>query len=180
MVKPNYNSVVATFSHNIIHNQPIDIHDPNIIINLLYIDDAVDLIEELFEKHKKGFHNIEINNTYDISVGELAKTLQEFKKLRNTKEMFNLRDYFKKALYSTFISFYSENDFFYRTEIHKDKRGIFSEFLKSPFFGQTSYFTVNPGKIRGNHYHHIKTEKFLVLSGKLDFTFKSIISDTFL
>ena len=176
--KPNYNSVVATFSHNIINDLPINIHDPDSIISLLYIDDAVSLIEkELFQEHKTGFHNIEIKNTHEISVGDLAKILKNFRKIRTSKKMFNLNDYFHKALYSTFISFYSKNDFFYKSEINEDERGVFAEFLKSPFFGQMSHFTVNPGKIRGNHYHHTKTEKFLVLRGELEFTFKSIISD---
>ena len=176
--KPNYNSVVATFSHNIINGIPIDIHDQNAVISLLYIDDAINIIEkELSQNFKRGFHNVKIKKIHNISVGSLAKMLQEFKELRTSKKIFDLSDHFKKALYSTFISFYKENDFFYGYETHEDERGIFSEFLKSSSFGQISYFTVNPGKIRGNHYHHTKTEKFLVLSGKLDFKFKSIISN---
>ena len=176
--KPNYNSVVATFSYNIINDIPINIHDQNAVISLLYIDDAINIIEnELFQNYKRGFHDVKVKKIHNISVGALAKTLQEFKELRSSKNIFDLSDHFKKVLYSTFISFYKENDFFYSFETHEDERGIFSEFLKSSSFGQISYFTINPGKIRGNHYHDTKTEKFLVLSGELEFKFKSIISN---
>ena len=175
--RPDYNSVVATFSHNIINDLPINIHDPNTKINLLYIDDAINIIErEIYKDHKRGFHNVEIKNIHNISVGELAKVLQEFKELRTTKKIFDLSNNFKKHFTRLLLVSIKKMIFFMILTLMKT-RGVFSEFLKSSSFGQISYFTVNPGKVRGNHFHHTKTEKFVVLSGKLDFNFKSIISD---
>ena len=177
--KPNYNSAVATFCHNISRNKKIRLSKFNEYLELLYIDDVINLfLLDLKVKIKKKFEIInKYNNIYNISLYDLAKRIKFFKE--NRKNLLNnlqLANGFNRVLYSTYLSYVPEEDFKYLVEPIKDKRGSFLEFLKSKKNGQISILTVKPKQTRGNHYHMTKVEKFFVLAGESKFLFKNLIS----
>lgn len=172
--KPNYNSVVATFCHNIARDIPINIDDANSIIELIYIDDVIknfiNLMDSLAEKIiSNNFKKIE--PSYKITVGELAKQIYLFKKISTSKMLPKVGSGLTRALYSTYISYLPTKNFSYPISQNKDSRGSFTEILKTPYCGQFSYLTAHPGVTRGEHYHNSKTEKFLVVKGKACFKF---------
>ncbi|WP_314296014.1 NAD-dependent epimerase/dehydratase family protein [Acinetobacter schindleri] len=177
--RPNYNSAVATFCHNVVHDLPIQIHDANAVIRLVYVDDVM----ESFWNIIQGEVNVEsifaIQPEYQITVGELANTLQGFKHSRETLITDRVGTGLTRALYSTYLSFFTPEQFVYSVPKYGDQRGVFVEMLKTPDAGQFSYFTAHPGITRGGHYHHSKTEKFLVIKGKALFKFKHVITEEF-
>ena len=161
---PNYNSVVATFCYNIANNLTIKINDEQKIIRLVYIDDVINSIFEVILNNKEGtnFHNID--NEYEITLGKLANKIEAFKYSRQSLIIDKVGTGLTRALYSTYLSYLSVDDFSYSVDSHKDDRGNFVEMLKTKDSGQISYFTAHPGITRGGHYHHTKSEKFLVLN----------------
>jgi len=174
--RPEYNSVVATFCHNIIHGLPIRIDDPDTPLSLVYIDDVTsDFIDKLLTlpSPTPGFEKV--GPQYEIKVGELAKILYEFKERRESSYVEDVGTGFMRALYSTFLSYYREEKFSYRIPFAVDDRGVFAEFLKTKNAGQVSFFTCRPGKTRGSHYHHTKTEKFIVIQGSAIFRFRNLL-----
>jgi UDP-2-acetamido-2,6-beta-L-arabino-hexul-4-ose reductase len=171
--RPNYNSVVATFCYNLNHGLPLSINDPNAELNLLYIDDLADqLVELLGSGSASGLHSI--RDVYQTSVGELAATLRAFSSGRAALEVPNASSGMSRALYATFISYLPTRSFAYSLTPATDKRGLFSEVFRTEACGQFSFFTAHPGVTRGNHYHHTKTEKFLVVQGKARFIFRNV------
>lgn len=171
--KPNYNSAVATFCHNIAQDLPIQINDPNAVIRLVYVDDVVsDFLKVLSQPPMGGYRQVE--PLYSITVGELARQLREFKDSRESLTIDSVGIGLTRALYSTFISYFTPDQFAYPLRKHQDPRGVFVEMLKTRDSGQFSYFTAHPGVTRGGHYHHTKTEKFLVISGQARFRFLNI------
>lgn len=177
--RPNYNSVVATFCHNIINDLPIQINSEDAIINLVYIDDVINsFIDLIMHKTSTDLSNTPVvDPIYQITVGDLARQISKFKESRPTLVIDEVGTGLVRALYSTYISYYKPKDFSYMVESHKDPRGIFVEMLKTTNSGQFSYFTAHPGITRGGHYHHSKNEKFLVLRGKARFCFRQIITN---
>ncbi len=175
-IRPNYNSVVGTFCYNIVRDLPIQIHDNNAIIQLIYIDDVVKDIIAHIKSSWTGSIFGEITPQYSITVGELAGQLYEFKSSRNTLTIPRVGEGLIRALYSTYISYLPVSDFSYPVPKYGDERGDFVEMLKSPDCGQFSYFTALPGVTRGSHYHHTKTEKFLVITGKARFGFRHMLT----
>lgn len=174
--KPNYNSVVATFCNNIANNLPIEIHDSNHKLELMYIDDIIaEFLSVIFkQRFKSGIENIP---TYKISVGNLANRLKTFHKNRKNLIVESVGLGFSRALYSTYLSYLKPEFFSYPIQSFKDDRGIFAEILKTENSGQVSFFSSNPGQTRGEHYHHTKNEKFLVVSGDAKFNFRHIITN---
>ncbi len=176
--KPNYNSVVATFCHNIANNLPIKIDDNNKKVNLVYIDDVIDsILLDIDSAKEKFIFNKKIDNEYEISIGDLANQIYAFKESRKSLITENVGTGLIRALYSTYISYLNMKDFSYEIESHEDSRGSFVEMLKTRDSGQFSYFTAFPGITRGGHYHHTKTEKFLVIKGKAKFSFRNILTN---
>tara|TARA_Y100001968_G_scaffold200492_1_gene184035 strand:+ start:1246 stop:2382 length:1137 start_codon:yes stop_codon:yes gene_type:complete len=174
--RPNYNSVVATFCYKIARNQEIKIHDPHAEIDLLYIDDLIKDFENLIKK-KEHNNCISIRNnpkTTTISVGKLAKKIYSFHKDRKSLKVDRVGNGFTRALYATYLSYLPQDSFKYSITMHKDPRGAFAEIIKTIDSGQISFFTAFPGVTRGIHYHHTKSEKFIVISGKARFNFKDI------
>ena len=172
--KPNYNSVVATFCYNITREIPIRIDDENKTLELVYIDDVIKRFVELIDISNKKTEKEDFEKifpTYHITAGELAKQLNVFKKINSNLVMENVGTGLTRALYSTFISYLPKKKFSYTLPVNKDYRGSFVEILKTPNYGQFSFFTAKPGITRGSHYHHTKTEKFLVVKGKARFKF---------
>lgn len=175
--KPNYNSVVATFCYNIARGLPIQVNDPNYNLQILYIDDLIrDFLANL-EIKKSAITNGQISKVYNITLGSLAKQIKLFKDCRHNLIIENVGDGLTRALYSTYLSYLPKEDFSYEVPKYEDDRGTFVEMLKTKDSGQFSFFTIQPGHTRGSHYHHSKTEKFLILKGVAKLKFKHLISD---
>jgi UDP-2-acetamido-2,6-beta-L-arabino-hexul-4-ose reductase len=173
--KPNYNSVVSTFCYNICNNIPIQINDASSELNLVYIDDVV----EEFVSLTQGRINkpqLSVRPKYTITVGELANQIKLFNESRVSLISEKVGEGFIRKLYSTYVSYFSPKQFSYSIPSFDDERGEFAEVLKTKDSGQFSFFSVEPGMTRGGHYHHSKTEKFLVVRGDAKFGFKNIIS----
>jgi UDP-2-acetamido-2,6-beta-L-arabino-hexul-4-ose reductase len=176
--KPNYNSAVATFCHSIANGFEYSIHDRKAKINLIYIDDVVKILIDAAHKILKKETLPEIEEyIYQTTVGEIADTIENFSQYPKTLEVGNVGTGLNRALYSTYISYLPTNRFSCPLRKFSDSRGDFVEMLKTPNAGQFSYFTALPGITRGGHYHHTKSEKFLVISGKAEFKFRNILTD---
>ena len=173
--KPNYNSVVATFCYNIARGLPIKVNDPEASVTLVYVDDLVGHFVQLMDGadasvDERGFATFAPQ--YTTTVGELARQFQGFKNSRETLMTERVGTGLMRALYATYVSYLPVESFAYTVPQHADPRGVFVEMLKTPDCGQFSYFTAHPGTTRGGHYHHSKTEKFLVIKGQARFKFR--------
>lgn len=175
--RPHYNSAVATFCHNIARGLPIQINDPAAMVDLVYVDDVMDEFIHLMKAPPPESGYREVNPRYRASVGELASTLQGFEASRSSLVSPPVGTGLTRALYATYISHFPTDHFSYPLTKHEDPRGVFVEMLKTRDSGQFSYFTAHPGVTRGGHYHHSKTEKFLVLKGQALFRFRHIVTD---
>jgi len=175
--KPNYNSVVATFCHNIAHDLPIQINDPSTLLRLVYIDDVVSEFLCALDSSVDGVRLGEVVPKYTITLGELAAQIEAFKNCRNTLVSERVGAGLARALYSTYVSFLPPSRFVYDLPRYGDERGVFVEMLKTHDSGQFSYFTAYPGVTRGAHYHHSKTEKFLVIKGSARFGFRHVVTN---
>lgn len=175
--KPDYNSAVATFCHNIARDLPITVNDPTAALRLVYIDDVVAALLAVIDgavpaTGAEGFAIV--SPEYHSTVGEVAALLHSFHDSRNTLITEAVGRGLTRALYSTYVSYLPCNRFAYKVPMHGDPRGVFVEMLKTHDSGQFSYFTAHPGITRGGHYHHSKTEKFLVIKGKARFRFRQM------
>jgi len=179
--KPNYNSVVSTFCHNISNDLPVHIDDPSYIITLAYIDDVVEeLIRSTKGKENRKGDFCEIPIIYKVALGEIALLIYSFKDGRNTLIIPKVSDEFTKKLYSTYLSYLQEDMFCYDLKMNIDNRGSFTEFIKTEDSGQISVNIAKPGIIKGNHWHHTKHEKFLVVSGSGVIRLRNIYCDKIL
>ncbi|MCP2227998.1 MULTISPECIES: NAD-dependent epimerase/dehydratase family protein [Pseudomonas] len=177
--RPNYNSAVATFCHNTVRGLPVQINDPQANINLVYIDDVVRCFIDAMDGRLSAERFAIVEPQYTISVGALASQLEAFRDSRNTLITEPVGTGLVRALYSTYVSYLTPDRFTYEVPKYGDPRGVFVEMLKTADSGQFSYFTAHPGVTRGGHYHHSKTEKFLVIRGKACFRFRHIVSGEF-
>lgn len=192
--RPNYNSVVATFCHNVANGLPIQVRDPAYSLPLVYIDDVVACILGAMEKGEavRDEQSIcRIHPVHTVTLGQLAETIQGFAKARGGKAAAalgtdglptlavpDLADgSFEKKLYSTYLSYLPTDQFAYDLNMHCDNRGSFTEFLRTPERGQVSVNISKPGIVKGNHWHHTKNEKFLVVKGEGVIRFRQIFSD---
>jgi UDP-2-acetamido-2,6-beta-L-arabino-hexul-4-ose reductase len=175
--RPNYNSVVATFCHNIANNLPIAISDPDISIRLVYIDDVVTSIINQLELNGEVSIQPTVQPEFSITLGELAVQIQAFKNCRENLISERVGTGLTRALYATYVSYLPTAQFSYEIPCHGDERGVFVEMLKTMDSGQFSFFTAHPGVTRGQHYHNSKTEKFLVIRGKARFNFRHLLTD---
>ena len=173
--KPNYNSVIATFCHNISRGLPIRIDDPSALITPVFIDDVIDEFFFSIKNRTNGVRIGRVEPEYSISVGELANILYDF-----SSPVKSFIDHTAsgliRALYSTYISYVPVEKFTYELPIDEDSTGCFVEILRSKHSGQVSFFTLRPGVTRDNHYHHTKTEKFLVVSGRARLRFRHLVT----
>lgn len=173
--RPNYNSVVATFCHNIARGMPIVINDPDAELDLVYIDDVIAAFVGLMEGSSEvvtvaGF--CKVPTQYASTVGEMARQIQAFKDSRESLITERVGRGLTRALYATYLSYLPTEQFAYEVPRYEDPRGVFVEMLKTPESGQVSFFVAHPGVTRGGHYHHSKTEKFLVIAGQARFKFR--------
>jgi len=175
--KPNYNSVVATFCHNISHNLPVQVNDPSFELSLVYIDDVIEEFVGVIKGERGGIKVPLVQPEYKIKLGDLADQINSFRESRDSLITEKVGSGLIRKLHSSYLSYLSPEQFSYSVYSHTDERGTFAEILKTKDSGQFSFFTAGPGVTRGGHYHHSKTEKFLVVQGEARFSFRNIISD---
>lgn len=176
--RPNYNSAVATFCHNIARDLPITVNDSSVVMNLVYIDDVVEeLINALQGKENCIGDFCAVPVVHTITLGEIVDLLYSFKNSREERSVPNMADGFTGKLYSTYLSYLPEDKFSYPLKMNVDGRGSFTEFIKTPDRGQVSVNISRPGITKGNHWHHTKNEKFLVVSGTGVIRFRKVSSD---
>lgn len=177
---PNYNSVVATFCYNISRDLPIQVNDPQAALTLVYVDDVIERFVQLMDgaapmASPDGFATV--HPEYPTTVGELARLIRAFHDSRSSLVTERVGTGLVRALYATYVSYLPVEAFAYDVPQHADQRGVFVEMIKTPDCGQFSFFTAHPGVTRGGHYHHSKTEKFLVIKGKALFRFRHMQTD---
>ena len=176
--RPNYNSVVATFCYNIARNLEIQINDPEAKLTLAYIDDVVEeFIKAMEDAPTMEGDYCKVSLTYNTTVGEIAELIKSFKESRINLNIPDMGNEFTKKLYSTYLSYLPEDKFSYELKMNVDDRGSFTEFIRTPERGQVSVNISKPGITKGNHWHHTKNEKFLVVSGEALIRFRKIDSD---
>ena len=179
--RPDYNSVVATFCHNISRDMDIQINDPDTNLKLSYIDDVVnEFINAMNGLGSKDGRFYKVPISYNIKIKDLGYLIRSFKDSRNNLFLPDMGDEFTKKLYSTYLSYLPEDSFAYDLKMNVDNRGSFTEFLKTEERGQVSINISKAGIIKGNHWHHTKNEKFLVISGEGIIKFRKIDSDKIL
>lgn len=176
--KPDYNSVVATFCYRIARGKEIQIHNPNAKIELIYIDDVIHTwIQniEILEKRQEQYPKAE--GSFFLTVGELAKLIYLFSECQMKFSVPNLSNAAEKKLYSTYLSYQESEHFKYPLKMNQDSRGSFTEFIKTEYSGQVSVNVTKPGIVKGNHWHHTKVEKFLVVRGAALIKLRHIITN---
>ena len=175
--RPDYNSAVATFCHNIARGLPIRIDNPSAEVRLVYIDDVVAELLRFLADPGSGVGLRQAGPVYATTVGELARQIEAFKDVRTSLVTERVGTGLVRALYATYVSFLPPQAFSYGVPKYGDARGVFVEMLKTPDCGQFSFFTAHPGITRGGHYHHTKTEKFLVIKGVARYRFRHLVTD---
>jgi len=177
--KPNYNSVVATFCYNTSNNIDLTINDENAQLNLIYIDDVIEEFIDILNNNipsNKEDNYCYVNPIYNIKLGELATLIKTFKTSFTDILVPDTGDEFTKKLFSTYLSYVNLEDLVFSPKMNIDERGSFTELVKTSKSGQVSVSVSKPGVIRGNHYHHTKMEKFIVIKGSAKITFKHVIT----
>ena len=164
--KPNYNSVIATFCHNIANDLPIQINNSEHILNLVYIDDVVDELCRCVD----GLPNMDgefysVKTVYTKKLGEIAELINGFRNCTTNLSIPDQSDGFTKKLYSTYLSYLPQDNFKYSLKMNCDNRGSFTEFIRTADKGQVSINISKAGIVKGNHWHNTKHEIFLVVSG---------------
>ena len=176
--RPNYNSAIATFCNNIAHNMPIQVNDPNVVMNLVYIDDVVDeLIAALQGKEHRNGEFCEVPVVHTITLGKIVELLYSFKECRNTLDVPNVGDALTKKLFATYLSYLPKEEFSYPLKMNMDNRGSFTEIIRTTDKGQFAVNISKPGITKGQHWHHSKVEKFVVVHGHGLIQQRNILSD---
>lgn len=177
--KPNYNSVVATFCYNIANDLEVQVSDPEKVLTLAYIDDVVnDFVSLPDAPNKLNYETIQnVSRTFETSLGDLKSRIETLRDIRSNLIIPNLGDLLNKFLYATFISYLPKDNFGYELLKNSDDRGWLAEFVKSKSFGQIFISRTKPGITRGDHWHHTKIEKFFVVSGTAEITFRNKLND---
>jgi UDP-2-acetamido-2,6-beta-L-arabino-hexul-4-ose reductase len=174
--RPNYNSVVATFCHNIARGLPIQVNNPETRLSLVYIDDVVEelvaAMDGAAQKGDDGFCHM--TRTFSVTLQQLADTIYSFAESRMSLVVPNFEGDFERCLYATYTSYLPEDGFGYELDMKHDNRGWLAEFIKSRQFGQVFISRTKPGITRGNHWHNTKIEKFLVINGEANIKFRKI------
>ena len=176
--RPNYNSVIATFCYNVANGLPIQINKAAPAIDFVYIDDICNSLLKVINGDGKGSSDILYPEPhYKKTLHEIVGLLDSFKASRDNHMVPEILDPFAKKLYSTYLSYLPEYEFSYPLDMHKDFRGSFTEILKTEGYGQISVNVSKPGITKGNHYHHTKNEKYLVVHGECIIKFRKIGTD---
>lgn len=174
--RPFYNSAVATFCHQAANGLPLTVNDPAAPLSLVYVDDVCDHLLAFLDAPPPGLSRPVVNPTYETTVGEVADTILQMARARDALGVGATGMGLARALYSTLLSHLPNDRFSYPVLAYGDPRGRFVEAVKTPNAGQLSYFTQVPGVERGGHYHHSKSEKFLVVRGSARFRFRHLLT----
>lgn len=176
--RPNYNSAVATFCNNIANDLPIQVNDRSVTMNLVYIDDVVtELINAVVGGETRDGKFCKVPVVHTITLGEIVDLIYSFKASRDERSVPDMSDAFTKKLYSTYLSYLPKDKFSYPLKMNCDDRGSFTEIIRTEDRGQFSVNISKPGITKGNHWHHTKNEKFVVVSGKGVIRFRKPDSD---
>jgi UDP-2-acetamido-2,6-beta-L-arabino-hexul-4-ose reductase len=176
--KPNYNSVVATYCYNSTHGLPLEVRDPDFELRLVYIDDIIrSWITDIQRPADTGVTEAKVELEFVVSLGKLAATIQSFETNRKSLFIADMGNRLEKSLYSTWLTYLPAGDFSYDLELKTDNRGSLFELLKTKTSGQIFISTTLPGITRGNHFHHTKTEKFVVIQGNGRIQFRSALGE---
>lgn len=176
--RPNYNSAVATFCHNKANGLPITVNNPATELTLVYIDDLCDeLLAALNGREHRDGDFCRVAVEHKATLGHIVELLDNFVAERQQKSLIQTNDPFAKALYSTYLSYLPTNGFSYELKMNQDQRGSFTEIFRTSDRGQVSINVSKPGFVKGNHWHHTKIEKFMVVSGQGLFQFRKIGTD---
>lgn len=179
--RPNYNTVVATFCHNIARNLEIMVADPDRELELVYIDDVVAaFMRHIDEPGDPNRLRYTVARTFRVTLGDLADRIRQLHAIRETLTIPDLADDLMQCLHATYLSFLPEDEFAYPVTLHTDNRGWLFELIKSPHCGQLFVSKTMPGVTRGDHYHDTKLEKFCVIQGEAIIRFRHIHTDTVL
>ena len=176
--RPNYNSAIATFCYNVSHDLPIVVNDESTVLSLAYIDDVAEALCDLLDGKAttEGTYCV-VPVIHTAKLGDVANRIRSFKSIRQSNTIPDLSDPLTRKLYATYLSFLPVMEFAYPLDSHEDARGSFTEFLRSSYGGQVSVNISKPGVVRGNHWHHTKAEKFLVVSGSGVIKFRRVDMD---
>jgi UDP-2-acetamido-2,6-beta-L-arabino-hexul-4-ose reductase len=166
--------VTATFCHRIARDLPIEISDPEKVVELTYIDDVIAALMGELTSLAGTFHQAGPLVSHQITLGELAGLIRGFRESRTTCFVPDMSEPFVQQLYATYLSFLPTEAFAYPLNINTDARGALAEFVKGGSFGQIFVSRTKPGVTRGHHYHQTKVEKFLVVEGKAVIRFRLI------
>ena len=174
--RPNYNSVVATYCHNTANGLPLEIHDPAREVSLVHVDDVIAEFMAAFRgtPHRGPDGDPAVPRVFTVSLGDLADRIGRFPQTRLTRQVPDVGDDLTRLLYSMYLSYLPEDRFAYALDTKRDPRGWLAEILRSPSLGQIFVSVTRPGIVRGNHWHHTKTEKFLVISGEAVIRFRQL------
>jgi len=173
--RPDYNSVVATFCHRVARGLPLDIHDPARRLDLVHVDDVVTAFLAAWRGGvRPGTGDPVVEPVYSITLGDLAERISGFPRTRQSREVPGVGDPLTRRLYSMYLSYLPEDQFAYGLEVRRDPRGWLAEVLRGPELGQIFVSVTRPGITRGHHWHHTKTEKFLVVSGEAHIRFRQL------
>jgi UDP-2-acetamido-2,6-beta-L-arabino-hexul-4-ose reductase len=177
--KPNYNSVVATFCYNIANDLDVQVSDPEKVLTLAYIDDVISDFTSLLDAPSGVDYAViqNVSRTFETSLGDLKSRIETLRDIRSNLIVPDLSDLLNKFLYATFISYLAKDEFSYELSKNSDDRGWLAEFVKSKSFGQVFISRTKPGITRGDHWHHTKIEKFFVVSGTAEITFRNKLND---
>jgi UDP-2-acetamido-2,6-beta-L-arabino-hexul-4-ose reductase len=180
--RPNYNTVVATFCHNLSRGLPVQVSNRSNQLRFVYIDDIVRAFVGIAgsAQHNSATTRYELEPVYSTTLGELHDLIVSFREGRRKGLLPDLSNPFIKCLYSTYISFYDTGDFAYPVELRTDDRGWLFELVKSPFAGQIFVSRTKPGITRGDHYHDTKIEKFCVIQGEGVIRFRHVLNQEIL
>ncbi|NCD08055.1 MAG: capsular polysaccharide biosynthesis protein CapF [Negativicutes bacterium] len=178
--RPNYNSVVATFCHNIANELPIKVNDPEVLLNMAYIDDVVseliNAMEGMVHTNSDGY--CYVPTCYSVKLGDIASLIKGFSNARQKNEIPDMSDGFTRKLYSTYLSYLPPDKLSFPLKMNADIRGSFTEIVHTPDRGQISVNITKPGITKGNHWHQSKTEKFIVVSGNALIQFREVNSSS--
>jgi len=172
--RPDYNSVVATFCRNMTRGLPLSISDAAKKIELVYIDDVISAFMDCLERPPQEYEHRDVSPSFIVTLEELARQIEMFRDSRHSLILPDFFDLFMKRLYATYISYLKDDEFAYPLTIRSDARGELAEFLKQGHFGQLFISRTKPGVSRGDHFHHTKVEKFLVVEGDAIIRFRRI------
>lgn len=178
--RPNYNSAIATFCHNIARDLPITVNDRSVELNLVYVDDVVtELIQAMQGKENRQDNGVcSVPTVHATSLGRIVDLLYAFKESRKDLSVPFFSDPFISKLYATYLSYLPTDRFGYDLKMNTDERGSFTEFIRTPDRGQLSVNISKPGIVKGQHWHHTKNEKFLVVYGQGVIRFRNMMPDT--